>query len=135
MSFSGEVYAEVEASVVNNGINPMAIVSGNPEPIDGQAYVVVWIRWRYDNTTGEGGYTGTGWYWNDPNNGLHDSSYWEDNEASFKQWLVDNKPTDFDQFLSTWNPDQKAAFLNSHLGVLEAGDCVYFTANSNPSGS
>lgn len=37
MSFSGEVYAEVEASVVNNGISPMAMVSGNPEPIDGQA--------------------------------------------------------------------------------------------------
>ena len=57
MSFSGEVYAEVEASVVNNGISPMAMVSGNPEPIDGQAYVVVWIRWRYDDSTGAGGYT------------------------------------------------------------------------------
>ena len=135
MSFSGEVYAEVEASVVNNGISPMAMVSGNPEPIDGQSYVVVWIRWRYDDSTGNGGYTGVGWFWGDPNNGLHDSSSWADNEASFKQWLVDNKPTDFDQFLSTWDADQKAAFLNSHLGVLEANDCVYFTANSNPSGS
>lgn len=135
MSFSGEVYAEVEASVVNNGISPMAMVSGNPEPIDGQSYVVVWIRWRYDDSTGEGGYTGTGWHWSDPNNGLHGSGLWEDNEDSFKQWLIKNKPTNFDQFLSTWDPDEKADFLNSHLGALEAGGCVYFTAKSNPSGS
>lgn len=134
MSFSGEVYAEVEASVVNNGISPMAMVSGNPEPIDGQSYVVVWIRWRYDDSTGNGGYTGMGWFWDDSNNGLH-SGEWENDEESFKKWLVKNKPTDFDQILSNWDPDQKAAFLNSHLGALQAGGCVYFTANSNPSGS
>ena len=64
----GQVYVEVDASVVNGGIAPMAMVSGNPEPVDGQAYVVVWIRWRYDDSTGHGGYTGTGWYFNDPNN-------------------------------------------------------------------
>lgn len=89
MSFSGEVYAEVEASVVNNGISPMAMVSGNPEPIDGQSYVVVWIRWRYDDSTGSGGYTGVGWFWEDSNNGLHTSGIWEDNEESFKQWLIE----------------------------------------------
>ena len=135
MSFSGEVYAEVEASVVNNGISPMAMVSGNPTPVDGQSYVVVWIRWRYDDSTGNGGYTGVGWFWEDSNNGLHTSGLWEDNEESFKQWLIKKKPMDFDQILSTWDADQKAAFLNSHLGILEANDCVYFTANSNPSGS
>lgn len=127
MSYSGEVYAEVEASVVNNGISPMAIVSGNPEPIDGQSYVVVWIRWRYDDETGEGGYTGTGWYWNDANNGLH---RYASSEEEFKAWLVENKPGDLNDELSSWSADEKAAFLNTHLSQLEAADCVYFTANT-----
>ena len=66
----GQVYVEVDASVVNGGIAPMAMVSGNPEPVDDQAYVVVWIRWRYDNVTGKGGYTGYSWYFGDPNNSI-----------------------------------------------------------------
>ena len=126
MSYSGEIYAEVEASVVNNGISPMAIVSGNPEPIDGQAYVVVWIRWRYDSATGEGGYTGTGWYFEDSNNGLQDFG----TEDNFKDYLVTNQPTNLNTILGDWDADEKAAFLNSHLSELEAGNCVYFTAGS-----
>lgn len=126
MSFSGEVYAEVEASVVNNGINPMAIVSGNPTPVDGQAYVVVWIRWRYEDSTGEGGYTGSGWYWDDPNNGLHQFG----TEDDFKEWLVKNKPKALDDELGKWNPAEKAAFLNAHLSDLEAYGCLYFTADA-----
>ena len=126
MSYSGEIYAEVEASVVNNGINPMAIVSGNPEPIDEQSYVVVWIRWRYDSETGAGGYTGTGWYFDDPNNGLHKYG----SEEDFKQFLVEQQPASFDDILNDWDPEEKAAFLNSHLSQLEGGNCVYFTAES-----
>lgn len=126
MSFSGEVYAEVEASVVNNGINPMAIVSGNPEPISGQAYVVVWIRWKYEDSTGEGGYTGSGWYWEDPNNGLRQFG----TEDDFKKWLVTNKPKELDDELEKWDPAEKAAFLNTHLSELEANNCLYFTAGN-----
>lgn len=124
MSFSGEVYAEVEASVVNNGINPMAIVSGNPTPVDGQSYVVVWIRWRYDTATGDGGYTGTGWHFNDSNNGLLE--YWT-SEEQFKSWLKSNNPHNLDSYLESWNATNKAAFLNTHLSELEAGGCLYFT--------
>ena len=123
----GQVYVEVDASVVNGGIAPMALVSGNPEPVDGESYVVVWIRWRYDDTTGEGGYTGTGWHFDDPNNGLQ--SY--NSEAAFKQWLVDNKPTNLDSVLDDWPPVNKAAFLNDHHGVLQEGNCLYFTANAS----
>lgn len=126
MSFSGEVYAEVEASVVNNGISPMAMVSGNPTPVDGQAYVVVWIRWRYNDETGEGGYTGTGWHFNDSNNGLQ--SY--GTEAAFKDWLVTHTPSNLDEVLSEWDAAEKAAFLNTHLSELEANDCLYFTAGN-----
>lgn len=124
----GQVYVEVDASVVNGGIAPMAIVSGNPTPVDGQAYVVVWIRWRYDDLTGDGGYTGTGWHFNDPNNGLQNYS----SEAAFKEWLKEEKPGDLNNVLDKWPADDKAAFLNTHLSELEANGCLYFTANSNP---
>lgn len=122
----GQVYVEVDASVVNGGIAPMAIVSGKPEPVDGQAVVVVWIRWRYDSGTGEGGYTGTGWHFDDPNNGLQ--SYVT--EESFKTHLINTKPTNLDTILAEWNPVEKAAFLNTHLNELQVGGCLYFTANT-----
>lgn len=127
----GEVYVEVDASVVNGGIAPMAIVSGNPTPVDGQAYVVVWIRWRYDDLTGDGGYTGTGWHFNDPNNGLQDYGP----EKDFKECLTQYKPQDLDSILSKWDATEKAAFLNTHLSELEANGCLYFTANSTNSNS
>lgn len=120
----GEIYTEVDASVLNPGISTMAMISGNPEPVDGQAYVVVWIRWRYDSETGEGGYTGHSWYFEDGNNGLQ--SY--GSETAFEQYLASDNPKDLDSILSTWNPTEKAAFLNAHLGELEAHDCVFFTA-------
>lgn len=121
----GEVYVEVDASVVNGGIAPMAIVSGNPTPVDGQSYVVVWIRWQYDDSTGSGGFTSTGWYFNDSNNYLVEKYGTED---EFTQWLVKNKPDDLDEVLKDWPADNKAAFLNTNLSYLEAGGCLYFTA-------
>lgn len=120
----GQVYVEVDASVVNGGIAPMAIVSGNPTPVDGQAYVVVWIRWRYDNSTGDGGFTGNDWYFTDPNNNL--SAHFN-SEAEFKEHLKTGVE-DLDKFLSNWPAENKAAFLNAHLSALEAGGCLYFTA-------
>lgn len=130
MSYSGEIYAEVDASVLNPGISTMAMVSGNPEPVDGQAYVVVWIRWKYDDTTGNGGYTGTGWYYDDSNNNIP-KVY--PNENDFKNWLVQSKPANLDSVLGDWSAADKAAFLNAHIGTLEDGDCLYFTANTpNP---
>lgn len=127
MSYSGEIYAEVDASVVNPGISTMATVSGDPEPIDGEAYVVVWIRWRYDDETGDGGYTGINWYFTDENNNL--SSHYG-TEEEFKNWLKTDKPTDLSAVLGDWDAERKAAFLNKRLGELEAGGCLYFSANT-----
>ena len=126
----GEVYVEVDASVVNGGIAPMAMVSGNPEPVDGQAVVVVWIRWRYDDSTGDGGFTGTGWYFDDPNIAGHYIAKGYSTEEEIKKWLMEDKPTDLDSFLRDWPADNKAAFLNSHMTRLDAGDCLYFTAGT-----
>lgn len=123
----GEVYAEVDASVVNGGIAPMAMVSGTPEPVDGHSYVVVWIRWRYDDFTGDGGYTGTGWYFDDVDNNI--KNHYESEEA-FKAWLMGENPTDLTSVLGDWDAKNKAAFLNKYMTELDAGGCLYFTANT-----
>ena len=122
----GEIYTEVDASVLNPGISTMAMISGNPTPVDGQSYVVVWIRWRYDSSSGDGGYTGTGWYFNDRNNGLQGFG----TEENFKNWLTSETPENLDDVLGNWDPTEKANFLNSHMGALEDGGCLYFTASS-----
>lgn len=121
----GQVYAQVDASVVNGGIAPMAIVSGAPEPVDGQTVVVVWIRWQYDDESGEGGYTDTGWYFDDPYNNI--KNHYSTEEA-FKDWLKTMKPEDLGDVLNDWSAENKAAFLNKYIGELEEGNCLYFTA-------
>lgn len=123
----GQVYVEVDASVINGGVMPMAMVSGNPSPVDGQSYVVVWIRWRYDDQTGEGGYTGTGWYFTDPDNNIK-NHYPTENE--FKTWLKSKKPTDLNDVLDDWPAKNKAEFLNKYMTELDASGCLYFTANT-----
>lgn len=120
----GEIYVEVDASSINGGIMPMAVVSGNPEPIDGQAYVVVWLRWKYDDETGKGGFTGQEWFFDEFN--ILTTKF--GNEDNFKAWLVDKKPKDLNDELSGWEPKQKAAFLNAHRVALNAGDCIYYSA-------
>lgn len=123
----GETYVEVDASVVNGGIAPMAMISGNPEPVNGGDYVIVWIRWRYDDATGEGGYTGTGWYFDDPDNNI--KKHYE-TEQEFKNYLKTVIPKDLNDVMSDWNAEKKAAFLNKHTGVLNDGGCLYFTAGT-----
>ena len=121
----GQVYVEVDASAVGGGIMPMAIVSSNPVPEEGQTYVVVWIRWRYENTTGEGGYTGIEWYFDDPDNYLKNGSGCS-SEKDFRQWLVNNTPENFDALLSNWPAATKSAFLNKYTGDLWEAGCLFY---------
>lgn len=122
---NGEVYVEVDASVVNGGIAPMAIVSGNPEPPEGQTAVVVWIRWWYEDSTGDGGFTGNGWYFTDSNNTLRQFG----SEDEFKRQLMAGE-INLDEVLSKWPAGEKVAFLNSHLNELGTGNCLYFAGGT-----
>ena len=117
----GEIYTEVDASVLNTGISPMATVSSAPRPPEGTGYVAVWYRWRYDDTTGEGGFTGQGWYFNDPDNVLNTLF---DSEEAFKEMLRTDKPKNLDQWLSQWTKDDQIAFLNKHIGTLGTAGCL-----------
>ena len=119
----GEVYVEVDASAINGGIAPMAIVSGNPEPIVGQESFGVWLRWQYNDENGNGGFTGQGWFWEDPNNALRGSF---SDESAFKAMLVENKPQNLDQYLGNWGSEQKAAFFEKNQGQLGIGGCFAF---------
>lgn len=119
----GETYIEVDASVVNGGIAPMAMISGNPEQVDGAGHVIVCIRWRYDDATGEGGYTGTGWYFDDPDNNI--KKHYK-TEQEFKNYLTTMTPEDLNDVMSDWDAERKTTFLSNHIGVLQVNDCLYF---------
>ena len=119
----GEMYVEVDASVVNGGIAPMAMVSGNPEPVVGQESFGVWLRWQYNDATGEGGFTGKGWFWEDSNNALRDSF---SDESAFKAMLVKDTPQNLDQYLGNWGSERKAAFFEKNQGQLGRGGCFAF---------
>lgn len=119
----GEVYVEVDASVIGGGIMPMAIISGGrPESVSGGETFGAWLLWRYDEQTGEGGFTGTGWYYDDPNNPI--SNY--DSEEAFKEYLREEKPPNLDFVLRDWNPAEKGQFYTDHQGELAAKGCFSF---------
>lgn len=119
----GEVYVEVDASVIGGGIMPMAMISGNSEPVAGQESFGVWLRWQYDDTTGKGGFTGTGWYVGDSNNPITEQY---ETEEAFQQYLRENQPTDLNSVLGNWGSDKKAAFFNTHQVALGGGGCYQF---------
>ena len=118
---NGEVYAQVDASVVNGGIAPMAMVSGNQEPESGQELVVVWIRWQYDDATGNGGYTDLGWFFDDEYNSIIDDY---PSEEEFKAYLVAKKPDNLDEVLGDWDAESKAQFITKHMVPLAASGCL-----------
>ena len=122
----GEFYTEVDASVLNPGISPMAMISGDPEPPEGATTQVVWIRWRYDDQTGAGGFIGTGWFINDTTNVLRQ---YATTDEEFMKWLVDqggNGPNLLNEALASWNGADKTAFLNNNRQSLYDGDCLSF---------
>ena len=123
----GEVYVEVDASVVNGGIMPMAIISGSPEPVAGGEAFGVWLRWWYNDATGEGGFTGTGWYIDDEYNPIKDKY---PTEKEFKDYLMEEKPTNLNDVLGTWDPVDKGLFFTKHQSALGFNNCFSFVSGS-----
>lgn len=123
----GQVYVEVDASVVNGGIMPMAIISGNPEPVAGEETFGVWLRWWYDDTTGEGGFTGGGWYVDDLNNPIREKY---GTEEAFKKYLMEEKPGDLNDVLGSWDPDAKGQFYTNNQDALASKNCFSFGSGS-----
>ena len=107
----GEFYTEVDASVLNPGISPMAMVSGDPEPPEGSTTSIVWIRWRYDNQNGDGGFTGISWFTGIEGNIISNRF---DTEQQFKDHLVElgeGGPTYLNDMFASWDGNEKNKFI------------------------
>ncbi len=113
----GEVYVEVDASVVNNGISTLSI-SGEQGEEGGGEFIVVWLLWSYDEATGNGGFSGVSWYF-----GETPLKKFFENEQAFKQYLIENKPNDLNAYLGNWDKQDKIDFIKNHpqLGVVGTG--------------
>lgn len=116
----GEVYVEVDASAINGGIAPMAIVSSGEKPkVDEDiGQVTFWIKWWYEESTGKGGFTGTGWYTGDANNPLNTFG----SDADFEQELQNKQPPNLDAYLGDWPSDRKQKFVLAHGDLY--GTCI-----------
>lgn len=114
----GEVYVEVDASVVNNGISTLSI-SGEQGEQGGEEFIVVWLLWSYDEETGNGGFSGVSWYFND----TPLKSFFT-NEQEFKEYLKTDRPTDLNKYLGSWDKQDKIDFIKKHpeLGVVGGTD-------------
>lgn len=125
MSMHGAIYSEVEASVVNSGISTLSI-SGEYGEEGGEEFIVVWLLWQYDETTGDGGFTNKGWYFDETP--LKDSF---STEKEFKNYLTQHTPSDLDSYLGNWDKTDKLDFIDKHpdLGVVNWGNpngCIDF---------
>ena len=128
MAGYGEVYAEVEAGVVNSGINTLA-GSGEIGEEGDAGTVVVWLLWNYDNINA--GFTGKNWYWDDPLNPLKTnwtSTHSGDTVEDFNNWLRMTNPTDLNEYLGDWHAKDKADFCEKYSSVLGVGpgNCIEY---------
>lgn len=121
MAVQGETYASVDANALDFGVSPMNISGVTPGYGD-TTFVQVGLAWTYDQADGSGGFTGTGWYWNDNHNILSSSGNWN-SEDEFKQWLMQGDQTDaLNNLFSQW--DTKANFIINNQRSLGVGGCM-----------
>ena len=131
MAGYGEVYTEVEASVVNGGISTLSGSGAIGEEGDAGT-VVVWLLWQYDQA--RAGFTGKDWFWDDPLNPLaakwslnHPVEYGYD-QNGFNQWLREKNPSDLNEYLGDWSAKDKAEFCENHSTALGigSGGCIEY---------
>lgn len=119
----GQIYVEVDANSVSGGVMPMAVVSGNPEPVFGQESYGVWLLWKYDTETGKGGFTGISWYVGDDYNVLNT---WFHTNEEFEAKLASEKPSNLDEYLGGWGTNDKQQFLENHKNKPGFVECFTF---------
>lgn len=138
----GGIYVEVDASAVNSGIATLGASGDIPGGDEGAVGIMAWLNWSYDDT-GNGGYTGHGWFWGDSNNdlvsawGTYCSSTtdsdtgnpYANNEGGFKKWLANTQPENLDELLGNWDLQRKENFINSNMATLgvypvDPGGCI-----------
>lgn len=127
----GQTYVRLTAEQANT-INTLN--TSGPGGQQGGSY---WLEWTID------GFTGTGWYWDDPNNLVDDSWVsWQTSESAYKNnagekyasnegglrsYVTDNPGTDLNDIFADWNRStQKGDFVTEYMPVLWPRGCVTF---------
>lgn len=131
MAGYGEIYAEVDARAVNDGIATLA-GSGEIGEEGDAGTVVVWLHWSYGENYA--GFTGKSWYWDDPLNplktqwNLNGPDGYQKDEEGFNSWLRATNPTELDTYLGTWDSTDKAQFCTNHTSELGVGSvgCIEY---------
>ena len=131
MAGYGQIYVEVDASVVNGGIATLS-TSGNIG--DGSTDGRYWLLWSYSvigDTYQSGGFTGIDWYWDGAYNyiqeGWNASGLGEQGYDGFIKYLTENPNlSNLDKILGDWSDDQKAHFLELHKGEPGFSSCYTF---------
>lgn len=119
MSQYGEIYTEIDASVVNNSISTLSI-SGESGSQEGEEVITAWLLWTYEEATGNGGFTGRGWYFYEtPLSGTFQD------ETAFKNYLIQNTPDNLDEYLGNWRKEDKIDFINKH-DELYYNNCIEY---------
>lgn len=138
MAGYGEVYVEVDANTVNDGIMLLA-GSGDIGQGEGDQHGTWWLHWDWNDT--RAGYTAVSWYWGVENNHLpkkwtevcNNPPYMQggnppygNTEAEFNRYLRENNVQMLDEIFADWDPDEKATFakyVQSQTGWYPNG-CV-----------
>lgn len=128
----GQTYVPVDAAPAANGIMPLAQSGG------GQETGGAWIYWN------DSGFTGQGWFWTDPNNGVtagwaaavakeggyingcrgdENGSPHTDSFQSFLYHVSQRHTENLDYILGGWDTKTKMQFILAHP-ELESSDCV-----------
>lgn len=116
-------YTQVSANAVLgvNALNTSSTISG------GETTGTFWIYWTST------GFTGKGWCWGSSYNPIPNlwsssplSSTYGAGETGFQAYLnSDNAPSDLNDFLGSWDPISKGAFVNEQKGYLGVYGGIY----------
>lgn len=123
----GQIYIEVDAKAVNNGIMTLETSGGGAEETG------YWLYWNGN------GFTGTDWYFTDPNCPLSETwpAYLEKNDGKCEQGVKHSADAqgltehvnaghadDLNEMLGAWDFFKKSAFVGQYGANLEDRGCL-----------
>lgn len=123
MAEYGEVYAEVDASVVNGGISTLDLAGSIPgiEISEGDFRVTIGVRWVY-SSEGTNGFSGQGWFTADTYSPF---SSFENNDAVNEQLANMSAAEISSAYFSNWGEEERYNFTRNHYDQLAVSGCTY----------
>lgn len=130
----GQTYVDITATEIEDGIMTIAASGG------GQETGSAWIYWN------DSGFTGRGWYWEDPNNGVRigweaavadeggyinkcngnaDGTPHTGSLPDFEYHVSQRHSENLDYILNNWSTESKMTFIVFHPELKESGCVVW----------